>query len=36
VAAVCEADLFCCAAAWDDRCVESATDICGLACNAAR
>jgi hypothetical protein len=36
VAAVCEADLFCCAAAWDDRCVESATELCGLACDAAR
>lgn len=36
VTAVCEADAFCCGAAWDDRCVEAAGQICGLECAAAR
>jgi hypothetical protein len=36
VTAVCAADSFCCAAAWDDRCVESAGEICGIECAATR
>jgi hypothetical protein len=36
VTAVCEDDSFCCAVAWDDRCVESAGEICGIECATAR
>ncbi|HWM86355.1 MAG TPA: hypothetical protein VNO33_10970 [Kofleriaceae bacterium] len=33
VAAVCESDAYCCGTAWDDRCVEAATETCGLTCD---
>ncbi len=32
VAQVCANDAYCCANAWDDRCVEEANATCGLAC----
>lgn len=32
VTTVCTADAFCCAVAWDDRCVDEAQDLCGVVC----
>lgn len=29
---ICEQDSYCCSTAWDDQCVQEATDGCGLTC----
>ncbi len=36
VSAVCAADPYCCATAWDSRCIEQVTSACGLSCTSAR
>jgi len=30
---ICTEDAYCCASAWDDACVQKATEICELSCN---